>query len=158
MESYEKKTPQQRVKSLPSNKICMLFTSINTDIPKKSKKYLDEGNKELYWSINNNIDKSNYPSLPNLIGLINIASSEGIQYKCLITDILPYDKSHENKKPEPWREENLRDNAKFTNSIVMTKIVNFSYDWRELNKVKDGKKVKTPRGYIPVFLPQDISE
>ncbi len=155
METYHKeidldetKTSSLRTEIASSNKIGMLFTSINTDIPEEYKKYLQEGNKELCWSINNDIDKNNYPSLPNLIGLINI-KGKGIQYKCLITDIMRYDKSHANKKPATFREENLRDNAKFTNSIVMKKIVNFSYDWRELNKVKDGKRSKRR---VDIFL------
>jgi Endonuclease NucS len=130
-----------------------------------ARRHLDDHEK-LYWSVGFRISKTTKDtfSFP-LFGFMHVKGHGQVEYRALVTGIIPFSpEDYENPlvKQEPWRQawknnDNNTRSRPWKNQLVMTEIVEFSFNTYLFQKY-DGALIKLPpEGYVRVLSPNEAS-
>ena len=108
----------------------------------------------LYWTVGFRFSKATKETLSfPIYGFIHVSGHGQIEYRTLVHDIVPFSPSHfENPslKPASWRERYKANPNERTlrNSLVMTDIVQFSFDTYQFEKYGGGPITNPSGKYI----------
>src|SRR3954471_1603019 len=113
----------------------------------------------LYWTVGFPFSKATKETLSfPIYGFIHVSGHGQVEYRTLVHDIVPFSPSHfanPSLKPAPWREEyKANPNERpLKSSLVMTEIVQFSFDTYQFEKYGGGLIKRPPQRYVRVISP-----
>lgn len=115
--------------------------------------------KSLHWSVGFPVVKDQF-AFP-IFGFMHVTGAGQVEYKALITDVLPFDARDYDEpqyKPEAWRlnwDKNIHNmrSRPWKTTFVITEIIPFSFETTKFTRVGGAPVKSPPRSYIRVMLP-----